>query len=268
VTAALPEPVRRLAVHPMTELELPPGFERVARDGFTVLLSPFPTGHVADAQGLRPEQVEAAVLEARELARPRGTAPVIWWVAPEADAIAEPLERLGLRNEDSPGYEAIENAMALVQPPAATSGDDIVVRPVQTLEEYREATDVSCVAFDVPAAMRAEMAAAADDRYAELCLPGYPGSCFVALAGGRVVGSAMASFAGAGVNLFAAAVHPDARGRGVYRALTLARWQLAVERGTPALTIQAGRMSRPIVERLGFTLVAQIRLYPDPTPTD
>jgi len=49
----------------------------------------------------------------------------------------------------------------------------------------------------------------------------------------------------------------------VYRALTLARWDLAVERGTPALTVQAGRMSLPICERLGFQLVEPVRLFVD-----
>ena len=45
------------------------------------------------------------------------------------------------------------------------------------------------------------------------------------------------------------------RGRGAYRALVRARWDVAVERGTPALTVSAGAMSRPILERLGFVTV-------------
>ena len=57
------------------------------------------------------------------------------------------------------------------------------------------------------------------------------------------------------MNLFGGSVVAEARGRGVYRALTLARWDLAVAQGTPALTIQAGRMSKPIAERLGFQLI-------------
>ena len=54
------------------------------------------------------------------------------------------------------------------------------------------------------------------------------------------------------------AVTPAARNRGVYKALIDARWNDAVAAGTPALTVQAGHMSRPILERLGFVTVAPI----------
>lgn len=60
-----------------------------------------------------------------------------------------------------------------------------------------------------------------------------------------------------GIDLSGAAVLPTARGRGVYRALIVHRWRDAVERGTPALTVQAGAMSTPILEQLGFVTVAR-----------
>jgi hypothetical protein len=41
------------------------------------------------------------------------------------------------------------------------------------------------------------------------------------------------------------------------------RWKLAVGRGTPALTVQAARMSRPVLERLGFEFIAQMPMYID-----
>lgn len=47
----------------------------------------------------------------------------------------------------------------------------------------------------------------------------------------------------------------DQRGRGAYRALVRARWDYAVECGTPALTVGAGSMSQPILEGFGFTVV-------------
>ena len=40
-------------------------------------------------------------------------------------------------------------------------------------------------------------------------------------------------------------------------------WQEAVERGTPALTVQAGRMSMPVLARLGFVKVGEARMYVD-----
>jgi hypothetical protein len=59
-------------------------------------------------------------------------------------------------------------------------------------------------------------------------------------------------------------VLPEARGRGVYRALVHARWVDAVAAGTPALCTHAGRMSRPILERIGFQPVAEQEILLDP----
>jgi GNAT superfamily N-acetyltransferase len=89
------------------------------------------------------------------------------------------------------------------------------------------------------------------------------GDAFVALVDGRVVGSAGASYTDAGLYLGGGNVAKAARGRGVYRALVRARWDVAVARGTPALVVQAGQMSRPILERLGFRTVCTIRLFGD-----
>jgi GNAT superfamily N-acetyltransferase len=57
---------------------------------------------------------------------------------------------------------------------------------------------------------------------------------------------------------------PEARGRGAYRALVQARWDEAVGRGTPALVIGAGAMSRPILERVGFEPLCQLNVLLDP----
>src|SRR5579862_6113496 len=111
----------------------------------------------------------------------------------------------------------------------------------------------------MPAHMRKEMEAGLEKRFAEYQLERNPGRNFIALLDGRIVGSATAVAAAAGVNLFGGAVLPDARGHGVYQALLRARWDFAVARGTPALTVQAGRMSKPIVERLGFVQLAAVR---------
>jgi hypothetical protein len=45
------------------------------------------------------------------------------------------------------------------------------------------------------------------------------------------------------------------RGRGLYTAVLAARVREARARGVPYLTIDAGSMSRPIVERLGFVTI-------------
>ena len=71
---------------------------------------------------------------------------------------------------------------------------------------------------------------------------------FVGLLDGEIVGTAAAIFGANAVYLVGGSTRSDARGRGVYRALVRARWDAAVARGTPALTVSAGRMSRPILE--------------------
>ena len=86
---------------------------------------------------------------------------------------------------------------------------------------------------------------------------------YLALIDGEPVARATASFSPYGATLFGGATLPEARGRGTYRALVAARWEEAVRRGTPALGTQAGPMSRPILARLGFHEVCEIRILLD-----
>ena len=76
---------------------------------------------------------------------------------------------------------------------------------------------------------------------------------------GELVGAGAATPSSRGMLLWGGSVREDARGRGCYRALVRARWDEAVRRGTPALAVGAGPMSRPILERLGFVQVLEFR---------
>ena len=58
-----------------------------------------------------------------------------------------------------------------------------------------------------------------------------------------------------GLYLAGGATLSGARGRGAYRALVRARWDYAVQRGTPALVVHAQETSRPILEGCGFHVV-------------
>jgi predicted GNAT superfamily acetyltransferase len=63
-----------------------------------------------------------------------------------------------------------------------------------------------------------------------------------------------------GVFLIAGSTATWARRRGLYRALVRARWDYAVERGTPALVTEAlVDTSYPILQRLGFVEVCTIQ---------
>jgi GNAT superfamily N-acetyltransferase len=117
--------------------------------------------------------------------------------------------------------------------------------------------------FEFPEAMRAEAISEAPQRWNEYNQPANPVRHYHARIGDEMIGIAGALFGDAGLNLFGGAVLPHARGRGVYRALTMARWEEAVMHGSPALTVQAGRMSKPILAKLGFTPVGEARVYTD-----
>ncbi len=56
-------------------------------------------------------------------------------------------------------------------------------------------------------------------------------------------------------SLWAGSTLPAYRRRGVYTAMLAARAQEAIERGARFLTVDAGPMSRPILEKLGFQLL-------------
>jgi GNAT superfamily N-acetyltransferase len=210
-------------------------------------------------RGRGPDDVEATVEAARAVARQHGKKILVWWVPPDQDHVAPALEAAGLVNEDTPGFEAIENALVLVAPPQGDAVDGVEVRATETWEDFRDGSRVVEQAFGMPLVTDDELRA----RYDDYRHPDNPGRGFIALIDGRVVGTSYAAFGNAGVNLFGGSVLPEARGRGVYRALVQARWEAAAARGTPALTVQAGRMSRPICERLGFVFLAPVRVFVD-----
>ena len=113
--------------------------------------------------------------------------------------------------------------------------------------------DVFGIGADDRAAVEAQ-----ERRLWELQLQGIALRSFVAVVHGEVVGGAsVIQGANAGF-LSGGYTRSDMRGRGVYRALVHARWDAVVAAGTPALTVSAGRMSRPILERLGFQTVGWI----------
>ncbi len=263
---SIPEAVRRLAVHPLLELPVAPGMERFEQEGVAMVVTRHPGAQIVEPVDLVPAGVEAAATAMRAIARAHGKSILGWWITPEHDRLAPRLEALGLRNRDGGGYESLYHAMATVTPPATPGGADVEVRQVETFEEFAGAARVAMEAFAMPARVRDELESGLLDRFEETRDPRTPSREFVALVEGRIVGSASLTVADAGVGLFGGCVLPELRGRGVYRALLRARWDFAVERGTPALTVQAGRLSMPTLERLGFVHLAGARVFIDALP--
>jgi GNAT superfamily N-acetyltransferase len=178
------------------------------------------------------------------------------WFVPEAAqpaGLAIRLQELGLTPNDKPPFEPRFASMAAFEPPPS-GPPDVDAHRVRTFEEFREACRVAGNAF----AVDAEWAAAFEAR-AELLWPFQAEdtgrATLVATIDGEVVGFGDVSFGRTAVLLGGSGTHPDYRGRGVYRSIVRARWDAAVARGTPTLTVGAGAMSRPILERLGFSIV-------------
>ena len=85
----------------------------------------------------------------------------------------------------------------------------------------------------------------------------------LALYDGRPAGAANAIRSPDGWLLAGGATREAFRGHGVFRALVRERWQRAIAGGAPGVAVHAGRMSAPILARLGFQTVGQLDVYRD-----
>lgn len=239
-----------------------PNVEIEERDGYVLRnnpVSPYPLLGIVLRQRLEPEAVPGAVETARAWFRNRGRARFAWAVSDTA-APADLVDRLldlGLQvHDDDPVFAG----MVLEHEPPDTPG--VEVRRVRSFADMVAAEEIAMESFGLPVEDREATRQGRGERWQRV-RRNSSGDDFVALVDGEVVGSAGVSYTRAGLYLGGGNVVPAARGRGVYRALVRARWDVAVERGTPTLVVQAGQMSRPILERLGFRTVCEARVLLD-----
>jgi GNAT superfamily N-acetyltransferase len=226
-----------------------PSYETVVTDDYTYVAGP----RNAWVLQIREPNVEWARAESRR----RGLSLVEWWVGWTAPAsLADHLLGAGLVPDDEPVLTGMTSA---AEPPAAAHVD---VRPIETLEQYLEALAVDWEVWPLSEEDRAQRRATEVDRFDAEHAAG-TAHHWAAYDNGRPVGFGRGIDMEQGVALMGGAVLPEARGRGVYRALVRARWDHAVARDTPLLVVQAGPMSGPILDRLGFERHGQIRLFAD-----
>ena len=229
-------------------------------DRFTLLLGPFPSFTSVMRLRLRPDDVEDTVGEVRHLIEVHRHTQPTWWIGSSAmpKGLTARLLGLGFAPRDQAGWEPRCTSMALVDEPPVAEGAQ--GRRVENFEEYLLSLEVGWDAFGSPEEDREERRAVAKQEWESR---GEQIMSYLAFVDGRPVASALAVAGDAGLLMIGGGTLPDARGRGAYRALVRARWDDAVDRGTPALVTQAGAMSRPILERLGFVAVAEVDVLLD-----
>jgi hypothetical protein len=208
---------------------------------------------------LRPDELDDAVAEVAAFLATSGTRRASWWLTERSTPgdLEEQLLARGLTRSDA---DYLHAAMVLTTPPPAAA---IEARPVATFDEFVEARRVGIAAFGdtaTPAPTKAELAAEYERDLQPL---------FAAWVDGRIASVGRAIFTHAGAYLMGGATAEwgggggggagGGRGRRGGRAGAPPRWDAAVERGTPALAVGAGSMSRPILARLGFEQVLQFR---------
>jgi hypothetical protein len=180
----------------------------------------------------------------------------IWWIGPSARPpnLVALLQQRGLVPA-SDGPEV--RAMALTTPPPDAPGE-IEVRRVESFEDFLASREVQWEAFQIPEERRDLQRPRLRSDFEESMQHEVPVG-FLAFVDGKPAATGLAIPSPRGVFLIAGSTAPWARGRGAYRALVRARWDFAVERGTPALVTEAMiGTSYPILQRLGFVAVCTI----------
>src|SRR5262249_37178703 len=140
--------------------------------------------------------------------------------------------------------------------------EGIEVRKVETYEDFLAGRRLAWASAGFTPEQQREALASQPEKWKERQRAD-DGVAYLAIVDGEPVASGDMVFLPFAGFLSGATTKPDYRGRGAFRALVRARWDEAVRRGTPALIVGAGRMSRPILERIGFRAVAEHHLLLD-----
>jgi GNAT superfamily N-acetyltransferase len=260
--AAIPAPVRRQAEDVGSLVPDPPpelGMRRVVTPRYCLLATPMPSLTFVDALRLSEDKVDETIDEVRRTLREMGRSQALWSVGTSArpERLVELLTARGMTPYDDPPLEPTGNCMAIVEPPRVGDLPKIEIHLADTIERLREAEEVESKAFGIADSDRAGLQSILDARLRLQRENKTVLRQWVAYVGGEPVGAGRGMLLAHGINLSGAAVLPAARGHGVYRSLIVHRWHDAEKRGTPALTVQAGAMSTPILEQLGFVTVAR-----------
>jgi GNAT superfamily N-acetyltransferase len=205
------------------------------------------------------QRVAERVASVRAWFREQGRAEFVWWVRSSStpDDLEARLREGGATPHDDD--HVIVTMLTTEQPPRV---DGVEVRKVERFEDFVLAREIAWATAGFTEGQAEEIAATLPQKWEER-QRAKNGAAYLAYVDGEPVAAGDVLFLPFAGFLSGASTKPDYRGRGAFRALVRARWDEAASRGTPALIVGAGRMSRPILERIGFRAVAEQHLLLD-----
>jgi GNAT superfamily N-acetyltransferase len=258
--------ILRFAEEPEPELPEPwLPCRRFIQPPFTLGLSPIPSHSVVSRVRTTAEGLDVTIAEVRAILRQHGYTACGWYVGPSSRPLGlrELLEARGFAPTTQAPLEPHFTAMTMTELPALRAPEPgVEARVVESYEEY-----VGAVRAGFEAAGEGEAEIAEWLEKAPLAWEhdsGIARMSHVGLSDGQIAGLGFVNYGPSAVLLAGGAVLPAFRGRGVYRALVTSRWHAAVAMGKPALTVHAGAMSRPILERCGFQPLCRVDVLLDP----
>ena len=186
--------------------------------------------------------------------RTRGVGGITWWLEPGMKGVGweDALVKAGLRREaDTPGMALDLNALAPAAVPAGLS-----IRAVDDLPGLRTWGSVFVPGYGLPLDWEAPLF----NLFGGIGL-GLPLRHYIGYLDEQPVSTA-SLFLGAGAaGIYNIATLPEARGRGIGAALTLAPLQDAREMGFRYGVLQSSEMGFPVYRRLGFEQLCVMEHY-------
>jgi GNAT superfamily N-acetyltransferase len=234
-------------------------WRRILTDRWCLLLGPVPSSTQVSRLRLDPDEIAEAIHELRAEIAAQGHTNAHWNVG-SSSSPGDLIDRLvahGLEPEDH-----LTALVLAVEPPEVPG---VEARRIRDLGEYAAASAITHDVFGTSPDRRAEWDSIAHEHY-EAERRGTGPRQYIAYLDGRVVGAASAVVEDGlpASIMIGGAVVPDARGRGVYRALVRARWDDSLAAGIAALCVQARVTSRPILESIGFERTSEVEVLLDP----
>jgi hypothetical protein len=203
------------------------------------------------------DDVADGLAEVRAFMREHDVRVGSWWLSERSTPDDLENRLLDLSLVRIPGDYELDGMLLTTEPPPGP--EDVEARRVRTPDEYAAARLLQFDVFDSPTDHRRDHGALVEEFER-----GQGGEVYAAWLDGELAAAGRAfSAPPRGAVLAGGATAEWARGRGAYRALVRARWDDAVERGAPALVVQAGSMSAPILRRLGFETVCHFHRLQD-----